>query len=121
MGGNFINSRNLARRWYDTKPYAGDVLDYLQDLPIRSHYDIAREVIKVIEIIKANNREREELPLSLGIDRVLGLYQEQNKRRWYDNSLPISRIFKTASCMSDEDFHNIMQGISMTLGAQNEQ
>lgn len=119
MQENFYNS-NKSRRWYDEKPYAADVLDVLKTLPARQHYDIAREVIKVIEIIKANNRERDEIPLSIGIERVLGLYQEQNKRRWYDKSLPISRIFKTASCMADEDFQNIMQGISTTLRANEE-
>ncbi len=105
----------IKKRWYDREPWTGEVLDVLQTLTIRSHYEIAREVIKVIDVIRANNRERDEVPLSLGLDRVLGLYKEQNKRRWYDNSMPLSRIFKTASCLSDEDFQNIMQGISISL------
>ena len=100
------------KRWYDSEPWTAEVLEVLQTLTIRSHYEIAREVIKVIDAIRANNRDRDEIPLSLGLDRVLGLYKEQNKRRWYDNSMPLSRIFKTASCLPDEDFQNIMQGIS---------
>lgn len=107
-------------RWYDSKPYTKEVLEIMQSLSIRSHYDIAREVIRVIEVIKTNNREREDIPLSLGTDRVLGLYQELNKRRWYDNSLPLSRIFKTASCLPDEDFQNIMQGICLSLQGDND-
>ena len=103
------------KRWYDSQPWTQDVLDVLQTLSIRSHYEIAREVIRVIDVIKSNNRERDEIPLSLGLDRVLGLYKEQNKRRWYDKSMPLSRVFKTASCLPDEDFQNIMQGISMSL------
>lgn len=103
------------KRWYDNKPYTKEVLDVLQTFSIRTHYDIAREVIKVIEVIKVTNREREEIPLSLGTNRVLGLYQQQNNRRWYDRSLPLSRVFKTASCLGDEDFQNIMQGISISL------
>lgn len=120
MVEEFEQKNFVPKRWYDSKPYAGYVLDVLEQMPIRLHYDVAREVIKVIEVIKVNNREREEVPLSLGIERVLGLYQEQHKRRWYDNNLPISRVFKTASCLPDEDFQNIMQGISMSLGVTNE-
>ena len=67
------------KRWYDSQPWTQDVLDVLQTLSIRSHYEIAREVIRVIDVIKSNNRERDEIPLSLGLDRVLGLYKEQNK------------------------------------------
>ena len=68
------------KRWYDSEPWTAEVLEVLQTLTIRSHYEIAREVIKVIDVIRANNRERDEIPLSLGLDRVLGLYKEQNKR-----------------------------------------
>ncbi len=109
------NKTRYTKRWYDSEPWTQEVLEILQTLSIRSHYEISREVIKVVDVIKAQKREMEEMPLSIGLDRVLGLYKEQNKRRWYDNSLPISRVFKTASCLSDQDFHNIMQGISTTL------
>ena len=57
------------KRWYDSEPWTGEVLDVLQTLTIRSHYEIAREVIKVIDVIRANNRERDEVPLSLGLNK----------------------------------------------------
>lgn len=110
-----LPQRTIKKRWYDERPFATNVLGHLKNLSIRSHYEISREVIRVVESIKQHNRELDEVPLSLGVDRVLGLYQEQNKRRWYDNSLPISRVFKTASTLQDEDFHNIMQGIEISL------
>ncbi len=103
------------RRWYDNKPYTKEVLEILKHLSIRSHYEIAREIIKVIDIVKAHNKEASFAPLSLGVDRVLGLYRQQNKRRWYDNSMPLTRVFKAISCLNDEDFQNIMQGILMSL------
>ncbi len=111
-----MNLSAARRRWYDEKPYATNVLGHLKSLTIRSHYEVSREVIRVVDSIKAHNREQQEVPLSIGVDRVLGLYQEHNKRRWYDNSLPISRVFKTTSTLQDEDFHNIMQGIAISLG-----
>ena len=103
------------KRWYDIKPYTNDVLSILKQLSLSSHYDIAREVLKIIEAIKVNSRDLDEPPLSLGVDRALGLFSQSNKRRWYDNNLPIARIFKSASCLQDEDFHNIMQGMFRSL------
>ena len=103
------------KRWYDIEPYADDVLGILKELSLSSHYDIAREVLKIIEAIKINARDLDEPPLSLGVDRVLGLFSQSNKRRWYDNNLPIARIFKSASCLQDEDFQNIMQGMFRSL------
>jgi len=103
------------RRWYDEKPYVTNILGYLKSLSIRSHYEISREVIRVVDSIKEHTREQDEPPLSIGLERVFGLYQEYNKRRWYDNSLPISRVFKTASTLQKEDFQNIMQGIAISL------
>ena len=108
------------KRWYDSKPYANNVLSILKKLSIQSHYDIAREVLKIIEAIKINSREKAELPLSLGINRVLGLYSQSYKRRWYDRNLPINRIFKSASSLQEQDFQNIMQGIYTSLKAEND-
>lgn len=107
------------KRWYDKKPYADNVLTILKQLTLQSHYDIAREVLKIIEAIKVNSRELDDAPLSLGVERVLGLYSQGYKRRWYDKNLPISRIFKSASCLRDEDFQNIMQGIYTSLKEDN--
>lgn len=107
------------KRWYDKKPYTDCVLSILKNLTLQSHYDIAREVLKVIEAIKANSRELDDTPLSLGVDRVIGLFSQSNKRRWYDKNLPISRIFKSASSLQDEDFQNIMQGMYTSLKDDN--
>jgi hypothetical protein len=108
------------KRWYDVKPYTGEVLAILKELSLQSHYDIAREVLKIIEAIKQNSRELDELPLSLGVDRVLGLFSQNYNRRWYDKNLPINRIFKSASSLQDEDFQNIMQGMFTSLKDDNE-
>jgi hypothetical protein len=117
-----MDSNNYTqKRWYDSKPYADGVLSILKELSLQSHYDIAREVLKIIEAIKVNSRELPEVPLSLGIERVLGLYAQSYKRRWYDKNLPINRIFKSASSLQEQDFQNIMQGIYTSLKADNEQ
>ena len=109
------------KRWYDTKPYTDEVLGILKQLSLQSNYDIAREVLKIIDPIKANTRELDEPPLSIGVERVLGLYSQNYKRRWYDKNLPINRIFKSASSLQDEDFQNIMQGMFTSLRDDDEQ
>ena len=113
------NSYN-PKRWYDVKPYTGEVLAILKKLSLSSHYDIAREVLKIIEVIKVNTRELPDPPISLGVDRVMGLYSQNYQRRWYDKNLPVNRIFKSASCLQDEDFQNIMQGMFTSLKDDNE-
>ena len=115
------SQRNYTpKRWYDVKPYTGEVLSILKELSLQSHYDIAREVLKIVEVIKQNSRELDEPPLSLGVDRVLGLFSQNYGRRWYDKNLPINRIFKSASSLQDEDFQNIMQGMFTSLKDDNE-
>ena len=115
------SQKNYApKRWYDVKPYTGEVLTILKELSLQSHYDIAREVLKIIETIKQNSRELDEPPLSLGVDRVLGLFSQNYNRRWYDKNLPINRIFKSASSLQDEDFQNIMQGMFTILKSDEE-
>lgn len=108
------------KRWYDVEPYADNVLSILRELTLQSHYDIAREVLKIIETIKINSREDVETPVSIGADRVLGLYSQTYKRRWYDKNLPINRIFKSASSLQDNDFQNIMQGMFVSLKEEDE-
>ena len=113
------NNNYSPKRWYDVKPYTGEVLSILKNLSLSSHYDIAREVLKVIEVIKINTRDLPDPPMSLGVDRVMGLYSQNYKRRWYDKNLPVNRIFKSASCLQDEDFQNIMQGMFTSLKEDN--
>jgi len=112
---NYNGRQYDFKRWYDKKPYADGVLSILKELSLQSHYDIAREVLKIIEAIKINSRELHDTTVSLGVDRVFGLFSQNYKRRWYDRNLPVSRIFKSASCLKDEDFQNIMQGIYTSL------
>ena len=107
------------KRWYDEKPYTDEVLSILKKLSLQSHYDIAREVLKIIDVIKESTRELDEPPLSIGVDRVLGLYNQSYNRRWYDKNLPVNRIFKSASCLQNQDFQNIMQGIFTSLKEEN--
>ena len=59
----------------------------------------------------------ENQEVSIGIDRVLGLYKISNSRRWYDKVSILSYAMKTMSTLPKEDFYNIMEGISTSISA----
>ena len=56
----------------------------------------------------------EESEISLGLDRVIGLYKLSNSRRWYDKVSILSYALKTMSTLPKEDFYNIMEGVHST-------
>ena len=67
--------------------------------------------------IKELHEEDEESDVSIGIDRVLGLYKLSNSRRWYDKVSILSYAMKTMSTLPKEDFYTIMEGITVSAGA----
>ena len=65
-------------------------------------------------IIKKENKQEQEQDVSLGIDRVLGLYKISNSRRWYDKVSILSYAMKTMSTLPREDFYTVMESITAT-------
>ena len=74
-------------------------------------------VVKQIKDLHNEEEENEEQEISLGIDRVLGLYKISNSRRWYDKVSVLSYAMKTMSTLPKEDFYNIMEGIAVSSSA----
>lgn len=106
----------MNKRWYDGHEETIKALEALKNLDEASRSKISDEIIEISNQIKSMQRENEgELPLSIGIDRVLGLYQTANKRRWYDNDEELSNAIKNISTLPEQDFLNIMQGLFESL------
>ena len=103
------------RRWYDKRETTLAAMKLLKELDPISQKIISSDIVNIANSIKTVRKEQEYTPLSLGIKRVLGLYQTNNSRRWYDNNEPLSLAFKTISTLPDEDFANIMQGICHSI------
>ena len=80
---------------------------------------LSRDLTAVVRQIKEMREEEEDedQEVSIGIDRVLGLYKISNSRRWYDKVSLLSYAMKTMSTLPKEDFYNIMEGISTSLSA----
>ncbi len=107
---------NLKRRWYDNHDKATQAFEILQKLDNESKKRLSKDLIEIIRQIKELHREEEEPELSLGIERVLGLYQQSvNERRWYDKNDELKYALKTMSTLPTEDFLNIMEGLSVSL------
>lgn len=105
----------LQRRWYDRETKAGDAIELLKDLDSEARTIISNDIVNIANSIKTIRKEQEIIPLSIGINRVLGLYQTNNSRRWYDREESLDSAFKTISTLPEEDFKNIMEGICTSL------
>ena len=99
------------RRWYDSNEYTQKALSILQNMDERQRRALSNDLMTVVKQIKELHEEDEEQDVSIGIDRVLGLYKLSNSRRWYDKVSILSYAFKTMSTLPEEDFYNIMQSI----------
>lgn len=109
----------MNRRWYDSNEYTEKALAILKDMDEERRRALSRDLTAVVRQIKEMHEEDEdeEKDVSIGIDRVLGLYKISNSRRWYDKVSLLSYAMKTMSTLPKEDFYNIMEGISTSLSA----
>ncbi|MGN1125341.1 MAG: hypothetical protein ACI4SM_04045 [Candidatus Gastranaerophilaceae bacterium] len=104
------------RRWYDEHKEAKAAFELLKNLDDNTQKQLANDLIEVIEQIKDLHKEGDIPELSLGLPRVLGLYQETiNQRRWYDNNDSLKYAIKLMSTLPTQDFINIMEGLSVSL------
>ena len=105
------------RRWYDAYDETAKAFKILKELNPESQRRISEDLIKIVRQIKELRKEEEtEEVLSLGIERVIGLYQQSvNERRWYDVNKDLKYALKTMSTLSEDDFVNIMEGLSDSI------
>ncbi len=105
------------RRWYDSHEHTTRAFEILKDMDDAKRRAIAKDLTTVVKQIKELHEEDEEADVSLGIDRVLGLYKLSNSRRWYDKVSLLSYAMKTMATLPKEDFYTIMEGITVTADA----
>ena len=95
------------RRWYDSNEHTNRALELLKDMDESQRRAMAKDLTTVVKQIKELHEEDEESDVSIGIDRVLGLYKLSNSRRWYDKVSLLSYAMKTMSTLPKEDFRPI--------------
>jgi len=105
------------RRWYDSNENTQRALEILKDMDETQRRALSRDLTAVVKQIKELHSEEESdenSEVSIGIDRVLGLYKISNSRRWYDKVSVLSYAMKTMSTLPKEDFYNVMEGITVS-------
>ena len=68
----------MNRRWYDSNEYTQRALDLLKDMDENRRRSLSQDLTTVVKQIKEMHEEDEEQEVSIGIDRVLGLYKLSN-------------------------------------------
>ena len=105
----------MNNRWYDNHRETLDTLGILKKLDRESRLRLSNDVVDIAKQIKSIHREEDEPLLSIGLERVLGLYQSFYSRRWYDKQKDLNAVMKTISTLPAEDFLNIMEGLCVSL------
>ena len=104
------------RRWYDSNESTTRALEILKDMDDSQRRALSKDLTTIVKQIKELKEEDEDTDVSIGIDRVLGLYKLSNSRRWYDKVSILSYAMKTMSTLPKEDFYTIMESITITSG-----
>ena len=105
----------MNRRWYDKANSADDVFERLRDLDDRSLAKISRDILDIVSSIKAIKRDQDELPISIGVQRVIGLYKQNKNRRWYDKQKNLKEALKAMSTLSDDEYLGILEALNLNL------
>ena len=106
------------RRWYDSNEHTKRALEIIKYMDESQRRALSKDLTTVVKQIKELHEEDEESDVSIGIDRVLGLYKLSNSRRWYDKVSILSFAMKTMSTLPKEDFYTIMEGITVTANSE---
>lgn len=105
----------MNKRWYDTHPETIETLEIFKALDRESRARLSSDIIDIANQIKTMHREEDEPLLSIGLERVLGLYQSSNSRRWYDKQRDLNNALRIISTLPSQDFLNIMEGLCVSL------
>lgn len=103
------------RRWYDKYTDVTETIDLMKNLDATQQEILANDVTEIANSIKSYHKDKEITPLSIGLERVFGLYQHSKARRWYDKSKALNRAILNISTLPEQDYINIMEGIGTAL------
>lgn len=108
---------NMNDRWYDFDSNVSVLLDVLKNVPEPIQEEVLSSILKAARVIreKIETETADDVPVSIGKERVLGLYMSSNKRRWYDESPVVSNAFNVLSTLPDEDCSDIISSILQAL------
>jgi len=109
-----MQEENFNNRWYDNETAMNKVLNLMKDLPENIQEELALTLIQFANLIR-KSKQIDEDTLSIGKDKVLGLYKASNKRRWYDKNPTLMSAMNILNTLPPNEFKNIVEGLLLTL------
>ena len=103
------------KRWYDKYEKTTKAMNLLKELNKDLQKKFSNDIINIATAIKNVNKENGEAPVSIGVERVLGLYQSGMSRRWYDKTPHLKNAIRVVSTLPENDYLNIMEGICSSV------
>ena len=105
----------MKSRWYDKSEKVADVLYKLRQLDENALALVTDNVLSVACSIKNFKRENDEVPVSLGLNRVLGLYQQNKSRRWYDKDSNMDILMRSIATLSEVEYMGMIEALDSAL------
>ena len=105
----------MNNRWYDKIDQNDEVLSKLRKLDKKCLSQVAKELEKIAVSIKAIKREKEDVPVSIGLERVKGLYMQNKNRRSYDKNDDLSSAMRAISTLSDDEYVGIIEALNLSI------
>jgi hypothetical protein len=100
-------------RWYDKDPKMAEILELLHSLTREEQEELSVSLIQFVNMLR-ESRSDEETPISIGKNRVLGLYKSFHKRRWYDKNMSLMSAMNTISTLPIDDCKKITEGLILS-------
>lgn len=89
---NVGNGLIPGRRWYDSVPNVAHAVHLTGQLPESIQAVIAKNLNDYIDYYR-NSRRSDRNHLSVGVPKILGLYNAAYRKRWYDPNPLVRRAF----------------------------
>ncbi len=107
-----MNQDSEYKRWYDFDSKMALAINKTKKLSNIDQEALAESIIAFINILRESKEtvEPEEI-LSLGKDRVLGLFKSSDKKRWYDDKPLLKNAMSMLSTLPASDVRKVAEGI----------
>ena len=115
---NTSENMSFEKRWYDKDRKMAKVLEIIKSLNDREQQEFGISLFQLSSMVRKTKSEKSQdndAGISIGKDKVLGLYKSFNKRRWYDRDLSLMSAMNSLSTLPVEECKNITEGILNTI------
>lgn len=100
-------------RWYDKYDKTNKILELLKDYSDEEIDMVMEDVLQAAMTVKKTRSETELI--SLGIEKIKGIMQSENKKRWYDKNRTLYMVMNSMTAMKEDDFKNIIDALYESL------